>query len=66
MKLLLEKGADADARDSDGATPLWRVVFRAQLRAVELLLERWVDVNSRVLSSIVQHFTQLYIEAMNI
>lgn len=66
MKLLLEKGTGAGARDSDGATPLWRAVFRAQPRAVELLLERWVDVNSRVLSSIAQHFTQLYIEAMNI
>ena len=46
VKQLLANGADPNARESDGATPLFWAVGSRQTRAVELLLESGADVNA--------------------
>ena len=47
FKLLLEFGADPNARDSDGNTPLHLASKNGHLEIVEILLDRGVDVNAR-------------------
>jgi hypothetical protein len=44
--LLLEKGADVTAKDTDGRTPLSLVAENGHERAVELLLKKKADINS--------------------
>jgi len=51
MRILLDAGADVNARDDAGATPLWRVMHVAdpvqRLRGMELLLAAGADANIR-------------------
>ena len=46
--LLLEKGADIEAKDDYGNTPLWRSVFASQGRGemITLLLSKGADPNN--------------------
>ena len=47
VKLLLENGAEVDAKDSFGNTPLWRAVmtFKGDDRVIRLLLSHKADMN---------------------
>jgi len=45
--LLLDRGADVDARNRDDVTPLHQAVRARNLAAVEVLLVRGADVNAR-------------------
>jgi ankyrin repeat protein len=45
VQLLLEKGADIDARDEDGFTPLHISVIHGNLRTLKLLLREKAQVN---------------------
>ena len=47
MKLLLEKGAEIEAKDNDGNTPLHSASIREHLEVVKLLLEKGADVNAK-------------------
>ncbi len=46
--LLVAHGADVDAKDEDGLTPLHCAAYHGYRRAVALLLERGADVNARI------------------
>ena len=46
-KLLIDKGADVNHKNTDGATPLHAAAFFGQFDLVELLLENKADINSR-------------------
>ena len=46
VKELLEKGADPNARDEDGRTPLYWAAFRGHVEVVKLLLEHGADPNA--------------------
>ena len=46
-RILLEYGADPNARDSDDQTPLHRVVEWNRTEVARVLLENGVDVNAR-------------------
>ena len=45
--LLLERGADPNAKDNAGRTPLHFAAFRGHVEVVKLLLERGADPNAR-------------------
>jgi ankyrin repeat protein len=45
--LLLERGADIDAREEDGETPLHYAAWRSQLEAGRLLIARGTDIEAR-------------------
>jgi len=45
--LLLDRGADIDARDKEGRTPLHLTAWSGQAEAAKLLLARGADVNAR-------------------
>ena len=47
VRQLLTEGADPDARDDDGRTPLFSAVLGGSLGLVGLLLEAGCDVNAR-------------------
>jgi len=44
---LLKKGYQADSRDSEGVTPLFRAAEQNQTAIVQLLLEKGVDIESK-------------------
>lgn len=46
-RLLIERGAEVDARDADGRTPLIWAISSARAELVELLLQHGADVNAR-------------------
>ena len=46
-KLLLEKGADVNARNRDGATPLHSAAFLGRIETVKLLLDSGADTTLR-------------------
>ncbi len=45
VKLLLEKGADVNAKGEHGWTPLMEAANRGHSEAAKLLLEKGADVN---------------------
>jgi ankyrin repeat domain-containing protein 50 len=45
VQLLLDKGADPNARDFEGATALYRAVFTGEVEVVRLLLKNGADAN---------------------
>jgi hypothetical protein len=47
VKELLRKGANVNARDESGHTPLHHAAYRGHAEVAELLLERGADVNAR-------------------
>ena len=47
MRFLLERGADVDAQDYEGYTPLMLAVLGGHIRAVRLLLTRKADTRLR-------------------
>jgi hypothetical protein len=47
MKLLLEKGADVNCRNRDGATALHTAAFFGQPGAARVLIEKGADVNAK-------------------
>ena len=46
-KLLIEKGADVNARNKDGATPLHAAAFLGHLEVAKLLIEKGADINAQ-------------------
>ena len=46
VKLLLEKGADVNAADQFGRTPLYQATKRGHIDIIKLLLEKGADVNA--------------------
>lgn len=47
IKLLLEKGADIEAADSNGRTLLYRASLNGHDKVVKLLLEKGADMNTK-------------------
>lgn len=47
VRILIEAGADVNARDADGLTPLMAAVVQDHAAIVELLLKRGAEVNAR-------------------
>jgi ankyrin repeat protein len=48
VEMLLERGAEIDARDQDsGATPLYNAASWGKLDVVRLLMEKGADINVR-------------------
>lgn len=47
MRLLIEKGADVNARSEDGNTPLHVAAFLGQAEAAKLLIDSGADINAR-------------------
>ena len=47
VKQLLAKGADINARDEDGGTPLHGAAFFGQAEVAEMLIQEGADVNAR-------------------
>ena len=45
VKLLIEKGADVNAQNSDGMTALMFEVNKGTIKIAKLLIEKGVDVN---------------------
>ncbi len=48
VKSLLDKGADVNPKDKDGATPLMVAVQQGHLTVVNVLLARGADVNGKI------------------
>ena len=47
VKLLIEKGADVDAKDWKGRTALMGAALKGHTETVKLLIEKGADVNAR-------------------
>jgi ankyrin repeat protein len=47
VKLLLEKGAELEAKDSAGHTPLWLTVGKGHEAVVKLLLEKGAELEAK-------------------
>ena len=47
VRLLLEKGADIEARTKKGSTPLHRAAWGGIDKVVRLLLEKGADIEAR-------------------
>ena len=47
VKLLLDAGADVNAMDNDGETPLHIASYKGYIEITKLLLDRGADVNAR-------------------
>jgi ankyrin repeat protein len=58
VKELLEKGADANARDRDGLTPLHYAAKHGHADVVKLLIEKGANVNIRSESGFASAFTR--------
>jgi ankyrin repeat protein len=58
VQALLEKGADVNASNSNGFTPLYLAVMKGHREVVALLLEKGAAVNA----ASTEGFTPLYVE----
>jgi len=47
IELLIKKGADVNAKNRDGATPLHAAAFLGRTEAAELLIQKGADVNAK-------------------
>lgn len=47
VRLLLNSGANPNAKDDEGATPLQHLAFHGELEALRMLVESGADVNAR-------------------
>ena len=47
LEILLERGADIEAKDNTGKTPLWWAFHAGKDVAVKLLLEHGADVRTK-------------------
>ena len=69
IDLLLEKGADLEAKDGDGRTPLLVAVRRTNLNTIKYLLERGADLeakDSRGQTALVLAVQNSALETMNL
>jgi ankyrin repeat protein len=47
VQLLIDRGADVNARANDGSTPLFRASFMGHLDIIQLLLDRGADIDAQ-------------------
>ncbi len=64
-RILLEKGADVDARNENSYTPLMAASANGDEEMIKLFLDHGADVNAQVLAGVSQGLTSLHLAAKN-